>query len=198
MSKKTIIAKALVCIDEIYPENDLINQSFFPVESFIEEATRWVIDTVPIHRLGLGDSFSPTAVSLEYGVGRFALPEDFGRLLYLKIADWQRPVLNTIYDTDIVYRQMSNPILRGNYVRPIVVICKGKTLLEFYSTSIKDAANLDITMRYMPYDSDKLPANIEDITAWKLAQLVLMSMSDISAAQICASHISEMQQTMQS
>jgi len=198
MSRKTIIAKSLICIDEIYPDNDLINQSFFPVESFIDEATRWIIDTAPVHRLGLGNSFSPEFISLNHGVGKFALPDDFGRLLYLLVADWHRPVLNPIYDTDISYRQMSNHVLRGNYVRPVAVICNGKTQLEFYSTSIKEITDLNIIMRYMPYDADKLVADVEDITAWKLAELVLMSMSDIAAAQICTSHIAEMQQILQS
>ena len=43
MSQETIVAKALRCIDEVYPNENTLNEVHFPTDAFIEEMVRWLI-----------------------------------------------------------------------------------------------------------------------------------------------------------
>lgn len=193
MYEAEIKAKALRCIDEIYPDDNSVNVSFFPVDTFFDEAVRWVIDVAPINRFGVKSQQPlplPERIISDDGVVRLPLPDDFARIAYFNISDkWARPA-TVIYDTDPLYLQQSNRVLRGNASRPIVAICNGRRLVEVYSTTSTDIADYDI--RYIPYDSAVIDANMVDITAWKLAEIVLLSMSDSTAASLCTARVNEL------
>lgn len=198
MSVDSIVAKALKCIDEIYPSENTLNETYLPTDAFLEEAVRWVVDNVPCHALGEGEVLTLTETTISNGVGTMTLttkPLD-GRIVYFNVADWVRPVLDVIHDTHPRYLQQKNKVLRGNTQRPVVALVEGCSKIEFYTTkkSIEDAK---IVVRYMPYDSEKLPETLEDITAWKLAEVVLMSMHDTQGAATCTSKVNEhLQQLM--
>jgi hypothetical protein len=197
MSKETIVAKALKCIDEVYPSENTLNDSYFPTETFIDEMVRWVIDAVPAHTLGEGAKLRYTNCTVdEHGVGTITLantPID-GRIVYFHVSDWKRPVLGTITDTHALYAQQKNKVLRGNPSRPIVALTKGETKIEFYSTTLVDNQvdwQDEIEVKYLPYSIDLIPPRLEDIAAWKLAEIVLMSMSDAQSASICTAKVNE-------
>lgn len=193
MYEAEIKAKALRCIDEIYPDDNSVNVSFFPVDTFFDEAVRWVIDVAPINRFGAKSQQQlplPERIISDDGVVMLPLPVDFARIAYFHIRErWARPA-TVIYDTDPLYLQQSNRVLRGNASRPIVAICNGRRLVEVYSTTSTDSADYDV--RYIPYDSAVIDANMVDITAWKLAEIVLLSMSDSTAASLCTARVNEL------
>ena len=114
MSKKeSIVAKALKCIDEIYPSENTLNETFYPTEAFIDEMVRWVIDVAPVHELTERKTTTGSAsVSVTGGVGRDAVPEDFGKLVYFKAEGWQRPVFGVITEDDPRYLQHGHPLHR--------------------------------------------------------------------------------------
>lgn len=189
MSKSTIISKAMRCIDEVTAGADApLEEGLFPTDVFFNEALRWVIDVVPLRQLGEGEMLVLCSLDVSAdGVGRGVLPDDFARLISFKANDWVRPVVTPIYDTDAQYLQQSNRVLRGKPSRPIVAICKGKTILEYYTTKTGDL----YTAQYIPYDVTSIPPHLEDMVAWKLAEIVLLSISDANAAAVCSARVKD-------
>lgn len=192
MSKETIVAKALKCIDEVYPSENTLNDSYFPTDTFIDEMVRWVIYAVPTHELTLRKDLELTMSSVGADtIGSGVTPDDYGRLVYFRAHDWKRPVFGAITEDDPRYIQQSNKVLRGNPSRPIVVeaFSHGRTpkkKIEWYTTNEEDYEG-----QYVPYSIDFIPPRLEDIAAWKLAEIVLMSMSDAQSASICTAKVNE-------
>ena len=187
MSADSIVAKALKCIDEIYPSENELNETFYPTDAFLEEMVRWVIDAAPVHELSMRTEAAGNAsTTLENGVGRDNVPEDFGRLVYFKAEGWKRPVFGVITEDDPRYLQQSNKVLRGNPSRPIVAVVEGGKYLEWYT-----AKTQQYECEYVPYAIDYIPERLEDLAAWKLAEIVLMSMHDAQYASICTARVNE-------
>lgn len=196
--RESIIAKALQCIDEIYPmSNDTYNDAFFPVEKFYEEAIRWAVDNAPSRILGEGTILPTEGINTEGMFNDVVMLDisdlSFGRLLRFMLKGWKtKPLI--IYDTDARYAQMANPVLRGKPSHPIVAICDNKTRLEAYSMpATAEKAEVDFAT-YMPYDAEYFTIDMADIAAWRLAELVFLSISDANSATICASHLQELVQ----
>lgn len=188
MSVDSIVAKALKCIDEIYPSENTLNETYLPTDDFLEEMVRWVIDVAPVHELTERETATGSeSASVTYGVGRDAVPDDFGRLVYFKAGGWNRPVFGVITEDDPRYLQQSNKVLRGNPSRPIVAVVEGGKYFEWYT-----AQSTEYTCEYVPYAIDYIPTRLEDVASWKLAEIVLMSMSDAQNAAACTSRVNEL------
>lgn len=180
-TEKNIKDKALKCIDEI--EGGAVSQ--FPIGDFMGEAVRWVIDAVPVRHLTTPSTQNTT--DLDVKEGKATLESDLdGRIVYIKPDDWDRPVTKVIYVDDILYRQQSNPVLRGNPSRPVVAYDTATKTLELFTTS-----NDKVTVRYVPYDVEYIPTSLEDITAWKLAEIVFLAISDAQSAAVCSARVNE-------
>lgn len=198
MIKESIIAKASHCIDEVYPSPNDINAPFFPVELFIDEAAEWVIQMVPSHLLGPGKRVEITDAEISEGRGAWSLPATFRRLVSFKCTNWARPVITPIFDTDIAYRQQANPYMRGTAQRPVVAICEGESIVEFYPA----AEGVTAAMRYFDFDPqddsswDNIPERLVPIIAWKTAEAVLTSISSLTAAQACQAKVNELIQAL--
>lgn len=179
--EKNIKDKAQKCIDEI--EGGIVSQ--FPIDAFFEEAVRWVIDVVPVRHLTTSSTQNTKDITVSGGKAVLSSDLD-GRIVYVKPDDWDRPVTKVIYVDDILYRQQSNPVLRGNPSRPVVAYDKAKKTLELFTTD-KDK----VTVSYVPYDVQYIPTSLEDITAWKLAEIVFLAISDAQGASICSARVNE-------
>lgn len=188
-----IVEKALKCIDEIYPSENTLNETYLPTDAFIDEAVRWVIDVVPSHELTIREKFSVTVERVSNdGVGSGTIDAEVGRIVYFKANDWKRPVFGVITENDPLYKQQSNKVLRGNPSRPVVAMVfedggsgTGRKL-EWYTVN-----NIGFQAIHVPYSVDSIPSRLYDITAWKLAEIVLMSMHDTQGASICTSKVNE-------
>lgn len=193
-----ILNKALVCIDEASSASSELNAPFFPTETFLDEAARWVIRIAPQYTLGVGrelpaDDFKPASD----GSGTMPLPNDFVRLLRFRVKGWRRPVLIPIYDTDIRYQQQFNQALRGGDAKPVVVLCENARRLEYYSSSDGAYAKLQ-EARYFGFEAvhDDYPNRLIDITAWKTAEIVMATMNDATGMQFCTARVNELLQTL--
>ena len=187
-----IVLKALKCIDEVYPDGNTLNEGYFPTDAFIDEMVRWVIDIVPSHELTNRVALSLQNPSIEGDVGYGMLPNLFdGRIVYFKANGWKRAATNVITEDDPRYIQQGNKVLRGNASRPVVALVNafrgyiGRGV-EWYS-----ATDVSYLGQYVPYSIDFIPENLEDLAAWKLAEIVLMSMSDAQAAAVCTAKVNE-------
>lgn len=185
-AKDRIVAKALRCIDEVYPSENTINESYLPTDIFIDEVVRWVIDIVPSKELSKTTDLTLSDRTVDEGVGSAGV-SDVGRIVYFKAGDWKRPVFGTITGNDARYIQQSNKVLRGNPSRPIVALVKGRTRLEWYTTESETQE-----AKHVPYSVEYIPVNLEDLASWKLAEIVLMSMSDVQSASVCTARVNEL------
>ena len=94
MKREQIIAQALRCIDEIYPEDNAANSPNFPLADFIDEAGRRVLLAAPLHTISSVESLAECPLRPNPdGSGEIDLPADFLRLARLRMDGWQRPVL---------------------------------------------------------------------------------------------------------
>lgn len=176
-----IKGKALNCMDEI--GGGAVSQ--FPIGDFFGEAVRWVIDAVPVRHLTTSPTQNTEDITVSGGKAKLSSDLD-GRIVYVKPDDWDRPVTKVIYVDDILYRQQSNPVLRGNPSRPVVAYDKAKKTLELFTTNKNT-----VTVCYVPYDVQYIPTSLEDITAWKLAEIVFLAISDAQSAAVCSARVNE-------
>ena len=194
MSAENIKTKALKCIDEVYPSADTLNDTYFPVDAFLDEAVRWVIDIVPARILTIRKDITPNGGTVKDGVVTW-VDSAIGnaRIVYLKMDDWARPA-DIIYEDSLIYRQQKNRVLRGTPSRPIVVRMMDGETIEAY-TSNSDTPQ-ESTMYIVPYDAAYIPDRAIDLCAWKLAEVVLLSMSDMQNASACTARVTELLQQL--
>lgn len=192
MSAENITAKALKCIDEIYPSADTLNDTYFPVEDFLGEAVRWAIDILPAHIFTEREALDFAKIEERYGVLYLTPDVEVGRVVYVKVKDWARPA-DIIYEDSLAYRQQKDKVLRGNPSRPIVARMMDGTMEAYTITGIAPAT---IPAYHIPYDAEYIPEKAEDITAWKLAEIVLLSMSDAQNASACTARVNELLEQM--
>lgn len=191
MSAENIKAKALKCIDEIYPSADTLNDTYFPVDDFLGEAVRWAIDILPVHILTIRKEITLNGGKVEDGVVTWVEPTIVdARIVYFKMGDWARPA-DIIYEDSLIYRQQKNRVLRGTPSRPIAVrMMDGQTIEAYTSNSDTPQDSTYI----VPYDAAYIPDRAIDLCAWKLAEVVLLSMSDMQNASACTARVNELLQ----
>lgn len=174
-----ITTKAKLCVDETLSSNTF-NSQYLPIENFVDEAVRWVIDIVPARALGKG---------VEKVIPGNNTEIDDGRFLWAKGGGWDRVVSTFIYDDNPRYAQLKDPIFGASTTRPTVVINRGRNIVELHTVTGQS------TIGYMPYaasgGSYSLPSEFLDIVAWKVAELVLSAISDVNGAAVCANKVNE-------
>lgn len=186
VTQSNIVDKAKLCIDETLTDNNSFNASYLPVADFVNEAVRWVIDSVPIKALGVGspvDNSTPTN-----GVATFN--NIAGRFLWAKGGGWNRVVSSFIYDDNPRCAQLNDPIFGASTTRPVVVINQGGITIELHKVSGKSQIGI------MPYGAlggvwTYLPGEFLDIIVWRTAELVLSAISDVNGAAVCANKVVE-------
>lgn len=107
------------------------------IESKLVDAAKAVEMEAPVWMLDSGHSFADEVWWNTDGTGWTLLPEDFMRLVTFKMSDWERPVCDTITETDAGYALQRSRYagIRGNPQRPVcalVVRAEGR-VMEFYS-----------------------------------------------------------------
>lgn len=195
-----IAKKALINIDECYPDDSSHNELQFPVASFIDESARRVINAVPLHSLGRGQNLITNITQhrpLTNGSGIINLPVDFKRLVSFKMEGWHRPVTEPIRASHPLYQKQFNPITRGGVAKPVVAIVSGDTQLEYYSVP-KGTTHKIEEARYFGFSSvdSNYPPALIDITAWQVADLVFSSMNQVEGITIAQNKIAELVQTL--
>ena len=110
------------------------------------------------------------------------LPDDFLRLLSVRLSDWHRPA-RIMADTDADYRWQSSPFagLRGNPSRPVAVICtqpQGR-VLELYSSTAGPGVTIAMAQYVaLPQIIDggiEIPRRIYDAFISRMGELTRLS-----------------------
>lgn len=185
VTKADIIAKAELCVDETL-DSSTFDSNYLPIEKFVDEAVRWVIDSVPVKALGVGAERSASTTTDDVAT----FDNEGGRFLWAKGGGWNRVVSSFIYDDNPRCAQLNDPIFGASTTRPVVVINKGGQTIELHKVS--EASTVGI----MPYGAssgawNSLPAEFLDIIAWRTAELTLSAISDVNGAAVCANKVVE-------
>lgn len=194
MMREKVIARALRCIDEIYPADNDPNTVHFPLTDFVDEAARRVLLSAPLHAIPLAKSFADAPLT-EHGdgTGSVELPPDFLRLARFRMEGWQRAVLVPLTDDSLAYTLQSNPYLRGGVAKPVVALVRGGTALEYYSLPEGVLAAMAEAL-YIPFTAvdDTFPERLVEVAAWMLSSLVLGVSNDSKGAQEAAARANEL------
>lgn len=191
MSKESIVAKALKCIDEIYPSADTLNDTYFPVDDFLDEAVRWVIDVVPARILIKRELLNIDETEVINGAYAAFFTSPIGRLVSVSNTGWRRDA-EIIKEDSLLYRQQKNRVLQGNRSKPIAAV-RWNESIEIYPTPTDDSTT---KVYHVPYFPASIPDRAIDLCAWKLAEVVLLSMGDIQNAASCTARVNELLQQL--
>ena len=179
-----ITTKAELCVDETL-SSSTFDSNYLPIENFVDEAVRWVIDSVSVKALGPGKSQEAIIIN-----GVATLSNVDGRFLWAKGGGWDRVVSSFIYDDNPRCAQLKDSVFGASPSRPTVVVSLGGKTIEMHRVEGRS------TVGIMPYHSsddvwDFLPSEFLDIVAWKVAELVLSAISDVNGASVCANKVNE-------
>jgi hypothetical protein len=108
------------------------------VDQQLEQAANEVLRVVPVHRLPSCEKQGTDLTSSSNdGVCIITLPDDFLRLVRVKLAEWSNPVIVPISVDHPLYRHQFNKYTRGHQDKPVAVYIDtaDKKELECYSYS---------------------------------------------------------------
>lgn len=94
-----------------------------------------------------GKEYTPTVQAGASGTGTLSLPEDYMRLVCVKMNGWKLPCTNIVLITDPKYVLQKNRYSRGNSTHPVLV--KNGSVLEYYSVPAGTTAACEY-FRYLP------------------------------------------------
>lgn len=113
------------------------------IESKIEEAARAVVDESPVELLGRGKPLEGDVFRGVRGSGWMRLPDDFERLIYFKMSDWESGVRKAVGTETAEYERQKSRYggVRGNSQKPVaaVVMKEAGLCLEFFGSESEEA-----------------------------------------------------------
>lgn len=148
MNRIALVNKVRTLLDEISSENMPIvdvgmvdnNPLDEIIDSLLDESAVEILMKAPFHRLDISSAtVTPEQNFNDKTIGKFALPEDFLRLVYFTMSDWLRPVTELAIKGDPVSQRQSIKYIRGGLARPVGVLVKddGGLKIEYYSTRVE-------------------------------------------------------------
>lgn len=108
------------------------------MDSVTPMAVRAVHDGAPNYMLD-GNNPAVTDFSIDNYVATATLPDNFMRLVRVKLSSWGAPVTQVITEDSPEYRMQANKYMRGSYNKPVCALVRsssGKQVLELYSAKL--------------------------------------------------------------
>jgi hypothetical protein len=197
MDRKTIIQKVLIKLDEIAPFGQGLvvsatNIDTKPIEKYIDEcldeSTGELLLTLPTHLLPNEKMTISNQVTITDNVAFIKLPDEFLKLGYIKFPCWNRPVKQTINESNPIYNIQKNPYTRSGYEKPIVIIKKDITLkkiLECYTVLNDDTNKSGVEVVYIKKTNpDSIAENLVPSLVLLCATKVLSIIGQGNLAQL--------------
>ena len=181
-------------LDEIIPEGEGVQ---FAVEgdvnvsdplnllinAILDEATKRVLLNAPIHLLDpvKSDTAEGTPETSDTNIGYIVLADNFLRFVSLKMAEWERPVMYAMKQTEPEYAVQKNKWVRGGIAKPKAAfatrtITSGETtaqkrVLEYYS--VVSSHVIDWLYYIQETSAQNLQSNLVDSLTWMAAGMIL-------------------------
>lgn len=195
-----IIQKTLTHLDELSATEVQYSAPDFPIDKYVDEAVKRVVLSAPIHALGGGNEW-PSSAQLtvrQDGVGIIDIPEDFLRMIWMRLPSWRRGVAWPIYENSPEYARQMHRATRGGSTKPVCAIVEGGKKMELYIAEESDTQGW--SGAYFPAtpisDETLFPHKLLEVVAWTCASLVLTSIADYNAATAANNKAAELLQSL--
>lgn len=184
MTRDEIKNKVLSVIDEVggVDSTNIINE--YPIDILLDQAGRELIMIAPVATLENTLDLDPELViGNEDGAGVVILPDDFTRLVSLKMKGWCRAVHNTIAATSNKYAEQFHRTTRGGIANPVVALLSDR--LEYFSLELGMEHELE-EGKYISYSEvdEFYPQKLLNTLVWLTASMCLKTMSEYDAAKV--------------
>ena len=186
-----MINKVKTRIDEVSMSGDVIVEvgveNSKPYDSIIaellDESALEVLLKAPFYRSNI-TSGSPS-VHTDDTTGSLTLPDDFLRLVSLRMSDWQQPVTELAIAGDEVAKRQANKFLRGGKAKPVGVLSKTSAgyKINYYSSSTHTVEEF----LYIKRDTAENIADSQlvDAMVWICAGKTLGVLGEANLANLC-------------
>lgn len=175
MTREIAITRTLAKLDEVAPQDGslVLGVNVNPVRQLVDgELNPATEDLLLSSTTTLLTNYPITGMVITGGVGRVRLPDDFLRIAYVRMSDWNRPVNEAITEDSPDYSKQRNPYTRAGTQKPVVAITNDKWL-ECYTTSLIGDVRY-IKRQFLTTESQKFfDASLEDRLVWLCAMRVL-------------------------
>lgn len=142
LTKSEIYEKVRAFLDEL-GDNDagfmLSDKDSSELNTIIDKVTPLSVRNIHIsapYRMLDGDMYEPSDFSVENKKATMTLPENFLRLVQVKLSSWSAPVVNVVTEDMPEYRMQANEYMRGTHYKPVcalVLLANGLQGLEVFS-----------------------------------------------------------------
>lgn len=142
LTKSEIYEKVRAFLDEL-GDNDagfmLSDKDSSELNTIIDKVTPLSVRNIHIsapYRMLDGDKYEPSDFSVENKKATMSLPENFLRLVQVKLSSWSAPVVNVVTEDMPEYRMQANEYMRGTHYKPVcalVLLAEGLQGLEVFS-----------------------------------------------------------------
>lgn len=199
-SRLTLINYVKSKIDEIIPEGEgvVFHTESSPnisdpynllINSILDEAAKRTLMSAPIHVIEPTDASSQTPVQEGTDkIGYIPLPDNFLRLIALKMTDWEREVNIAITTYDPLYKLQRNKYVRGGIAKPVaaynwkMISDSPERVIEYYSV---DENHTIEKFLYVPETvAEEVQSNLTDALTWFCAAMILNIIGMSEAAKI--------------
>jgi hypothetical protein len=117
--------------------------------------------------------------------GTIVLPDDFLRIVSLKMSDWEQPVTELAIQGDELAKMQSNKHLRGSVAKPVGVLNKTNAgyQINYYSSSTHDVEEFLYIKRD---DAENIAdSQLVDAMVWVCAGKTLGVLGEANLANLC-------------
>lgn len=156
------------------------------IESMLDESAREVLLKAPVQRLTVTSaSPSPVKSGVDKTAGYLQMPDDFLRLVSLRMSDWQRPVVQPAVQGDALAMRQHNKFIKGGPARPVGVIGRNSQgiILEYYSTLAAEHSVAEFLYIKQDKAENIHDAQMTDALTWICAGKVLSIFGNMTGAQ---------------
>lgn len=156
------------------------------IESLLDESAREILLKAPIYRLDVTSATpSPVQNSSDLVTGYIQAPDDFLRLVSLRMSDWQRPVTELSTHGDAVAMRQYNRHIRGGVSRPVGIAGRNSkgVIIEYFSTLADKHTVTEFLYIKKSHAEEIKDSQMIDALTWICAGKTLSVMGNISQAQ---------------
>lgn len=155
------------------------------IRAKIPDAARDVTETADVELLE-PEVMATEVTTNEHG-GVLTIPEDFLRLVSLKMVGWNRSVTMTAGEGSDIEKMQRNPYTRGNKTKPVCVLSmntEGKKVLEYFGTSEAVERALYIPIPKVEGETIGISRLLRQAIVKRAAGLTLLSRGETELASV--------------
>jgi hypothetical protein len=192
MNRTALINQVKSKIDELSPSDSIIvsvgQDDNKPIDTIIgdllDESAKEVLLKAPVHRLTVTSSSNAgTAATGDAKTGTIDIPNDYLRLVELKMTDWLRPVTELVPQGTPLANMQYNKYLRGGLNKPVAVLShrSDKMVIEYFTIDTKHTVERFL---YIKKDvAENVPEILQDALCWICASRVLTIFGKVEGAK---------------